>query len=174
MAGLLWVVCAVVPAAAHVALVDACPFGGDVVAEVDAIELTFGGPLIADSDPPPEISVVGDLGRTDIAVGPVEFVSGTEIRAELPGALEPGLYIVRYRVVSADGDNNTGGFEFTLDPQAGEAVVCGDGDASAGRDANSDSGVGTAAWVLLAVGAVAVVAVGVLLRSGRGAERTEP
>lgn len=169
----LWVVAPTTPAAAHVSLVDACPFGGDVVAELDAIELTFGGPLIADSDPAPEITLVGDLGRTDIELGPVELVGDTGLSAEVPGALEPGLYIVRYRVVSADGDNNTGGFEFTLDPQADDAVVCDDLDAAAGSEASSGGGGGTAALALLAVGGVAVVAVVVLLRPRRGGERAE-
>ena len=173
MAVAVFVVAATTSAAAHVSLVNSCPFGGDVVAEVEAIELTFGGPLIADSDPAPEITLVGDLGRTDIELGPLEFVGDTGLRAEVPGAVEPGLYIVRYRVISADGDNNTGGFEFTLDPQADDAVVCGDLDAAAGGEASPDGGGGTAAFALLALGGGAIVAVVVLLRPRRGTERTE-
>ncbi len=105
------------PAGAHSTLIRACPGPGDVLNEVEILELEFTTPLIDD-----------DIGRVDllessterlVAVGPPVFSEDLLfVTVTVDEELNPGPHIVRYRVTSADGDENDGGFEFSYDPDA--------------------------------------------------------
>ena len=108
----------VTPAAgAHSTLIRACPGPGDVLNEVPELELEFSTPLVDD-----------DIARVDILesatervldVGPPVFSEDLLfVTVAVEEELQPGRHIVRYRVTSADGDENDGGFEFTYDPEA--------------------------------------------------------
>ncbi len=144
---------------AHSTLIDSCPFGGDVVNEIETIELTFGSPIVEDSDPAPFIELAGELdgqpGRNPMDIGPIVFDSPTELSVEILEPLDPGLYIVKYDLIAADGDDSDGGFDFTVDPDADVDSQC------------LGSSSGSSSWIVLAVAAVGLVGVAWLLRPRR-------
>ena len=141
-------------AGAHSTLIRACPGPGDVLNEVSQLVLDFRSPLIDD-----EIANVDLLRSADEfepRVGPPVFSEDLlTVTVDVPDELEPGRYILRYRVTSADGDENDGGFEFTIDPDADpESDTC---------EIIEDSG-GAGGFVLLGAGVVAVGALFWFLR----------
>lgn len=146
-------------AGAHSTLIGGCPGPGDIVNELTTIELLFGSEIVDDGLA--KLELTGDNGRVDLDVGPTTFADELTLTADVLADLDPGRYIVRYMVTSIDGDLNDGGFEFTLDPDA-------DQDA-AGCAETADGGSGVGGLVLLGVGVVAVVALGLLLRTPRRA-----
>ncbi|MGI9621696.1 MAG: copper resistance CopC family protein [Acidimicrobiales bacterium] len=146
------------PAGAHSTLVSACPGPGDVLNEVTTLELEFASPLI--DDEVARLDLLADGGQTEVRVGPVVFSEDLlTISTEVLEDLEPGQHIVRYLVTSADGDENDGGFEFTLDPDASpNSDTCADLD---------DGGGGAGGWIILVVGVVGVGALVFFLRPKR-------
>lgn len=143
---------------AHSSLVSSCPGRGDVVNQLDRIELTFGGAIVEDDATLVALAAVG--GTADVEIGPVTFVDDRTLEATVPAGLEPGRYIVRYMVTSIDGDLNDGGFEFTFDPEA-------DQDAPGCEDDREGDGGGSGGWLLLGVGAAAMLGLVFLLRPRR-------
>lgn len=155
----LCVALAAAPAHAHTSLSASCPGANEVVSELEAIELTFASPIVSTPEQPPTIALATGDGRTDLDLGPTGQVEVNKLRADVRAApAEPGLYIVRYQVLSFDGDLNDGGFQFTFDPDASDATNC--------RPATTDDGGGSGAggWILLGGGAVALLVVAYLLR----------
>jgi methionine-rich copper-binding protein CopC len=129
-----------------VTLVEATPDQGERVASLDEIVLRFGDPIINDGES--TVLALQTPDGTDITIGPPEHVDAFTLRATVPHTPEPGSYVLRYQVLSYDGDLNDGGHLFDLDPDAA---------------ANANAPV-----VLLAIGGAAVVAMVVLLRPRRG------
>lgn len=160
IAGLVWA-----PGApAHSTLIRACPGTGDVLGDVEVLELEFGTPLLADGD------VRIDLIRADDetvapAVGPPVFSDDQRtVTVDVVDELTPGNYILRYQVTSADGDLNDGGHAFTVDPDATPE--------SDGCDLDGGGG-GSGGLILLGVGVVAVGALAWFLRPRRNASGAE-
>lgn len=131
---------------AHSTLVEATPDQGERVASLDEIVLRFGDPIVNDGES--TVLALQTPDGTDITIGPPEHVDPFTLRATVPHTPEPGSYVLRYQVLSYDGDLNDGGHLFDLDPDAA---------------ANANAPV-----VLLAIGGAAVVAMVVLLRPRRG------
>ena len=138
-------------ASAHSTLTEATPGQGERVASLDEIVLRFGDPIV--EDPSVTVLALQTPDGTDVAIGPPEHVDPFTIRATVPHTPEPGSYVVRYQILSYDGDLNDGGHLFDFDPDAA---------------ANPDAPV-----VLLSVGGVAVLAMVALLRSRPGTDSSE-
>ena len=146
---------------AHSSLIRACPGPGDVLNRVDQLVLDFSTPLIDDEIA--RVDLLRSDDETEPAVGPPIFSEDLlNITVDVLDELEPGRHILRYRVTSADGDENDGGFEFTIDPDADE-----DSDTC---ELIEDGG-GAGGFVLLGVG---VVAVGALLWFLRPRKKAQP
>ncbi|MEM7285112.1 MAG: copper resistance protein CopC [Actinomycetota bacterium] len=147
-------------AGAHSTLIRGCPGPGDVLNEVDRLVLDFRSPLIDD-----EIAKVDILRSSDEfepRVGPPVFSEDLlTVAVDVIDDLEPGAYVLRYRVTSADGDENDGGFEFTIDPDA-------DPDSETCEIIEENSGAG--GFILLGVGVVAIGALFWFLRPRKTAE----
>ena len=132
-------------ASAHSTLVEATPGQGERVASLDEIVLRFGDPIV--EDPSVTVLALQAPDGTDIAIGRPEHVDPFTLRATVPHTPEPGSYVVRYQVLSSDGDLNDGGHLFDVEPDAA---------------ANENAPI-----VLLSVGGVAVLAMVALLRPRR-------
>lgn len=150
LAGLAAVTAA--PSGAHSTLVGSCPGQEEVVSELTEIRLTFGSPLEAPAERPPTVALA-TLDGTDFDIGATELVDAVVLRAAVPEPPPPGQYVVRYEVLSVDGDLNDGGFLFTYDPDAGDATNC--------RDDSEGSGAG--GWILLGGGVVGVAVLAAIL-----------
>lgn len=151
----MWVVAA--PAGAHTQPVGGCPTGGDIVNELDEVEITFAAPLLDDGSA--RIELLGDNGQRPVSMGDVVFSEDpVTISAAVLGEVPPGFYIVRVTATTADGDLNGAdtGFQFQFDPDATpDSDTC-----------ELSSGGGAGGWVLLGVGVVAVGALLFFLRPG--------
>lgn len=148
------------PVGAHTTLIEACPDRGEVVSEIDRIEMVFGSPLIATPEQPPLISLSSGDGETSIEIGPTQKLGDFTLIADLPADLAPGRYIARYLVLSIDGDLNDGGYQFIFDPDAATATNCG---------LEIDDGSTSGGFILLGVGGVAVLGLAFFLwPRGRG------
>ncbi len=104
----------ITPASAHTSLVSSLPESGAVLNEVPAeVRLKFNEDLLLiDTKNPNRIEVINGVGRV---VSGITMVNGPEIYASLDLSFEPsGEYIVRYRVVSADGHPVEGEYQFTV------------------------------------------------------------
>lgn len=149
----------VAPAGAHATLLAPCPAPGDVIPDLQEIELVFRSELIDDGIGDIQLTAVD--GEVPIDLGPTVFSEDllTMSADVLVDELAPGRYLVFYAVTSADGDLNEFGFEFTIDP-----------------DAEIDSGTcefdngGAAGWILLGSGVVAVGALVFFLRPRKSRE----
>lgn len=145
-------------ATAHSTLIASCPGAGEVVSELTDIDLTFGSPLDATEEQPPMISLSTADGVTDLDIGPTAQTDVAKLSASVPTPpSERGVYIVKYQVLSFDGDLNDGGYQFTFDPDASSATNCETGD-------DGDGGSGAGGWILLGGGAAALLVVAYLLR----------
>ena len=109
-------------AAAHTELLQASPGPGQRAGgTVDFIDLVFFEP-VSDVEltlEAPDGSVIE--GRTVVADGQI-------IRYEMPALAEPGRYIVRFQMISADGDVTRSGYFFDYEPDAIEPVRLGEDD----------------------------------------------
>jgi hypothetical protein len=151
----VWAVAA--PAGAHTQPVGGCPTGGDIVNELDEVEITFAAPLLDDGSA--RIDLLGDNGERAVSMGDVVFAEDpATISAAVLGEVAPGFYIVRVTATTADGDLNGAdtGFQFQFDPEATpDSDTC-----------ELSTGGGAGGWVLLGMGGVAVGALLFFLRPG--------
>lgn len=150
-------------AAAHSTLIRACPGSGDVLNDVDVLELEFRTPLIDDGEG--NVDLLRSSDEYEPAVGPVVFTDDLLIvTVDVLEDLEPGRYVLRYQLTSGDGDDNDGGHGFTIDPDADpESDTC---------EIIEDSG-GAGGFVLLGAGVVAVGGLFWFLRPRKGAAASE-
>ncbi|MBU3716577.1 MAG: copper resistance protein CopC [Candidatus Nanopelagicaceae bacterium] len=146
----------VAPASAHTSLVSSLPDSGAVLNEVPAeVRLKFNESLLlVDDKNPNRIEVVNGVGQV---ISGMTVVEGPEIYTALDLSFEPsGEYLVKYRVVSADGHPVEGEYQFTVaSPEVISAPV------EAGGD---ERGIVRIIWVLLALSGVGILA---LLRLGK-------
>ena len=92
-------------AAAHSTLIRACPGSGDVLNDVDVLELEFRTPLIDDGEG--NVDLLRSSDEYEPAVGPVVFTDDLLIvTVDVLEDLEPGRYVLRYQLTSGDGDDN--------------------------------------------------------------------
>src|SRR5256885_17062051 len=84
-------------------------------------------------------TVVDGNGRT--VASPAASGDGSRVRLPLPGSLGDGVYVVNWRVVSADSHPVHGAFVFSVGAARAAPL------ADAGAQAGSDSLVGAAFWL---------------------------
>ena len=146
----------VAPASAHTSLVSSIPSSGAVLNEVPAeVRIKFNEDLLlVDDKNPNRIEVINGVGQV---VSGMSVVEGPEIFTALDLSLEPsGEYLVKYRVVSADGHPIEGEYQFTVAaPEVISAPV---------EESKEDEGIVRIIWVLLALSGVGILA---LLRLGK-------
>lgn len=146
----------VAPASAHTSLVSSVPLSGAVLNEVPAeVRIKFNEDLLlVDDKNPNRIEVINGVGQV---VSGMSVVEGPEIFTALDLSLEPsGEYLVKYRVVSADGHPIEGEYQFTVAaPEVISAPV---------EESKEDEGIVRIIWVLLALSGVGILA---LLRLGK-------
>ena len=146
----------VTPASAHTSLVSSFPSSGAVLNEVPAeVRIKFNEDLLlVDDKNPNRIEVINGVGQV---VSGMSVVEGPEIFTALDLSLEPsGEYLVKYRVVSADGHPIEGEYQFTVAaPEVISAPV---------EESKEDEGIVRIIWVLLALSGVGILA---LLRLGK-------
>ncbi|MFM8235364.1 MAG: copper resistance protein CopC [Actinomycetota bacterium] len=146
----------VAPASAHTSLVSSVPESGAVLNDVPAeVRIKFNEDLLlVDDKNPNRIEVINGVGQV---VSGMSVVEGPEIFTALDLSFEPsGEYLVKYRVVSADGHPIEGEYQFTVaTPEVISAPV---------EESNEDEGIVRIIWVLLALSGVGILA---LLRLGK-------
>ncbi|MFM7776000.1 MAG: copper resistance protein CopC [Actinomycetota bacterium] len=146
----------VAPASAHTSLVSSVPSSGAVLNEVPAeVRIKFNEDLLlVDDKNPNRIEVINGVGQI---VSGMSVVEGPEIFTALDLSFEPsGEYLVKYRVVSADGHPIEGEYQFTVAaPEVISAPV---------EESKEDEGIVRIIWVLLALSGVGILA---LLRLGK-------
>ena len=146
----------VAPASAHTSLVSSVPLSGAVLNEVPAeVRIKFNEELLlVDDKNPNRIEVINGVGQV---VSGMSVVEGPEIFTALDLSFEPsGEYLVKYRVVSADGHPIEGEYQFTVAaPEVISAPV---------EESKEDEGIVRIIWVLLALSGVGILA---LLRLGK-------
>lgn len=146
----------VAPASAHTSLVSSVPLSGAVLNEVPAeVRIKFNEDLLlVDDKNPNRIEVINGVGQV---VSGMSVVEGPEIFTALDLSFEPsGEYLVKYRVVSADGHPIEGEYQFTVAaPEVISAPV---------EESKEDEGIVRIIWVLLALSGVGILA---LLRLGK-------
>ena len=146
----------VAPASAHTSLVSSVPLSGAVLNEVPAeVRIKFNEDLLlVDDKNPNRIEVTNGVGQV---VSGMSVVEGPEIFTALDLSFEPsGEYLVKYRVVSADGHPIEGEYQFTV---AAPAVI-----SAPVEEGKEDEGIVRIIWVLLALSGVGILA---LLRLGK-------
>ena len=144
------------PASAHTSLVSSVPSSGAVVNEVPSeVRIKFNEELLlVDDKNPNRIEVIDEDGQV---VSGISVVEGPEIFTALDLRAEPsGEYLVKYRVVSADGHPIEGEYQFTV---ASPEVI-----SSPVEESEEDQGIVRIIWVLLALSGVGILA---LLRLGK-------
>ena len=141
---------------AHTSLVSSFPESGAVLNEVPAeVRIKFNEELLlVDDKNPNRIEVINGVGQV---VSGLSVVEGPEIITALDLSAEPsGEYLVKYRVVSADGHPIEGEYQFTVAaPEVISAPV---------EESKEDEGIVRIIWVLLALSGVGILA---LLRLGK-------
>ena len=140
----------------HTVIFNSSPQSGAILREVPAeVRLKFNESLLlVDSKNPNRIEVVNGIGQV---VSGMTVVEGPEIFTALDLSFEPsGEYLVKYRVVSADGHPIEGEYQFTIaSPEVISAPV---------DESKEDEGIVRIIWVLLALSGVGILA---LLRLGK-------
>lgn len=146
----------VAPASAHTSLVSSVPSSGAVLNEVPSeVRIKFNEELLlVDDKNPNRIEVIN--GDSQVVSG-ISVVEGPEIFTALDLRAEPsGEYLVKYRVVSADGHPIEGEYQFTVtSPEVISSPV---------EESEEDQGIVRIIWVLLALSGVGILA---LLRLGK-------
>ena len=146
----------VAPASAHTSLVSSVPSSGAVLNEVPSeVRIKFNEELLlVDDKNPNRIEVIDEDGQV---VSGISVVEGPEIFTALDLSAEPsGEYLVKYRVVSADGHPIEGEYQFTVtSPEVISSPV---------EESEEDQGIVRIIWVLLALSGVGILA---LLRLGK-------
>jgi copper transport protein len=114
----LWILIQALPVAAHAFLIQSEPAAGQHLAHSPAqVSLLFTETVL----PPRADRVALSIARgRPVRIGPlVRSDGGTRLTAEVPH-LAPGVYLVRWQVVSAvDGHYTAGSFAFAVGPIAG-------------------------------------------------------
>jgi methionine-rich copper-binding protein CopC len=175
------------PALAHTSLKSSNPAkGASLAAAPTQIELTFSEAVGLPADP---ITVEGPDG-TAWSVGKAS-ATGAVVTAPVTPTGPAGAYSVKYKVTADDGDTITGTVAFTLTapatpsttspppsttpssrpgtPVASAPPVAAPAPAPAATGTDSDGGgLPGWAWIVIAVGVLAVVALGVVLGGRRG------
>ncbi len=132
------------------------PSSGAVLNEVPAeVRLKFNQKLLlVDDKNPNRIEVMSGFGQV---ISGMSVVEGPEIFTALDLSFEPsGEYLVKYRVVSADGHPIEGEYQFTVtSPEVISSPV---------EESEEDQGIVRIIWVLLALSGVGILA---LLRLGK-------
>lgn len=186
------------PAFAHDQLIGSNPKNGAKLdKQPEWLELEFSGNIQEIGN---EIQVKHD-GK-DVSAGEIA-VDGHKVKSALPDDLEPGDYEVVWRVVSEDGHPISGTVKFTIkdsnaaggttsenqgDNTATEAPAQGTGENNTNKDnsgdssadsndasaaADQNSSMSPIAYVVIALGAIAVVALVIVMfrRKSRGLEQ---
>ena len=106
------------PLAAHSEVRTRAPEAGQVVREVDHIDILFFTPIASG-----EISLEGPDG-TPIDVGPTTLSnSGLITSVAFDRVTEPGAYRVTHSELAADGDSQEAQFGFIVDPDSEGTVA---------------------------------------------------
>jgi methionine-rich copper-binding protein CopC len=155
-------------AGAHAELVSSCPGNGEFMSELPTIRFTFDSPLIVSDEEPAAITIERPSGGPIPALGPVELIGVNALVAPVLEPIRDGSYIVKYDVVSADGDANVGEAAFAVEAGGGDATNCVE------PDVEGESGGGVGQMLLVVIPLVAVG--GALVGFNRWAARrnTEP
>lgn len=128
-------------AGAHTALLQGSPGPGQRAGgTVDFIDLIY-------LEPVSRVAITLEDPSGDLIDGEVLNEDGQIIRYRMPALTETGRYIVRYTMISADGDDTESAFFFTYHPDATQPVRLGDADVPD----NTSTIVATVAGVVLAV-----------------------
>src|SRR5689334_5736658 len=99
---------------AHAVLLGTSPDNGATLATAPReIVLRFNEPVS-----PISLTIVGRGGQAAIPSGAIAS-RNEEVHAAMPGDLQPGSYIVSYRVVSADSHPISGSFLFAVGAPSG-------------------------------------------------------
>lgn len=150
------------PASAHNALVDSNPKSGTALAAgPSTVSLTFDQP-VQQGDNLTSLVVIGPNG--DSWQGGDPQVAGSTVNAPLRPLGPAGVYTIGYRILSNDGHPVSGEVKFTL-TTAGSGTPAAPAD---GQPAASDGGLPIWVWI---AGAVALLAVGVVLALRVGGEK---
>lgn len=182
------------PALAHDQLIGSNPKNGAKLdKQPEWLELEFSGDI---QEVGTEIQV--NHNGKDVSAGEIT-VEGRKVSSALPDDLAPGDYEVVWRVVSSDGHPISGTVKFTIkdsnaaggttsendgQDSATEAPAEGAGENNAGEESadnkdasaaagDNNSGMSPIAYVAIAIGAVAVVALVIVMfrRKSRGLEQ---
>lgn len=145
-----------VPASAHSALIASTPRAGSTIDRLpDRVELRFNDEL---SDIGP--ALILRRGRTTVARLEPQ-VDGRVLRASAPQDLDDGGYVLVWRVVSGDGHPIDGGVPFRLGASGATAPE------QAPVRTGTERGAGFPVAIALAIGAPALLLVGLGVRSLR-------
>ena len=113
---LLWTLLLVVdaaPARGHAIVVEASPSSGEVLSRLPAeLVLRFNSRIENELS---RVTLTGPDGDSVPLTRPARSAGPDRLLVPLP-SLEPGVYLVRWRVLSADGHVTQGAFRFTLAP----------------------------------------------------------
>ncbi len=154
LAGCVMLVTLAPNAGAHADLVSSCPGNGEFISELPTIRFTFDSPLIVTEDDPAFITIERPSGGPVPELGPVQLIGVNALVAEVLEPIRDGSYIVKFEVISADGDTNVGEAAFATEAGAPEATNC-------RQPVEEDEGGGGVGQILLV--AVPLVAVGAAL-----------
>jgi len=111
------------PASAHTTLERANPAVGSIIQKWPAhFTLTFGEPLEIIRGQEINFVSVHNANGDDLT-GPTPQVSSTEITVPVKSDVVPGLVLVNYRVVAADGHVLEGEYTFSFQSAGGASTV---------------------------------------------------
>lgn len=163
------------PALAHGDLVEGSPGPGDDVAVgTDVLRLQFTD---LDPDSRPMIAVTDAVGDP-VAVGEAAL-GASDIICASSAPLPAGVLTISYSVLSDDGDRQEGSYTFEVSAEgaAAEPGACDPADLAAPGEARTIDEMGSATvpvWVLYGLGALAVLAMGLLVLRVRSDRRAHP
>lgn len=172
------------PALAHDTLVSTDPEdGAELQTSPEDVTLSFSDDVMSVS---PVIRIVDADG--EIVADTAPEIAGPEATISLEAPLAQGEYTVQWRVVSSDGHPIEGDFTFTVltGPAPVDDVASDGGDSAttatpsdaggatpspeASPETTEEGGTGALVPVFIGLGVIAVIAVIIGLRAGRGAK----
>lgn len=137
------------PAGAHTDLLQGSPGPAQRVGgTVDFIDLVF-------VDAVTDATIILEDPSGEIVPGETLVADGQILRYEMPALTETGRYVVRFTMISADGDATESGYFFTYDTAGLEPVRLGEVD----LPNNDGTVIGIVASVVLAVCLIGLVMV---------------
>lgn len=150
------------PAAAHSELVSTLPAADEVLRKAPPqVELTFGETVLDQGT----VIVVTDQDGTRVDQPSTLSVDGTKASVQLRPASDGGTYEVTYRVLSADGHQVEGAYEYRvalLDQPSNSSPAVAQPTTTPVADTESDEASGGIIWVL-GLGAIGVVLVAAMI-----------